>query len=246
MFMAIFRTGGLLVMLAFLAACASGPVPADQINDPYEEANRQIHEFNKAVDNVVLAPASDLYGAIVPEGVRDAVDNSVNNLALPGQTINHILQGDVPDALQTAARFTLNSTLGIAGLFDPASEFGLFEVPTNFGETLQVYGVAEGPYLELPLIGGSTVRGTLGMIVDYAIDPLRQYIPSPQREYLFLLKGVDLIGDRLTYSDLVNLLLYESSDSYASQRIAYLQNMRHSLDTELVVEDLEDPFAFDY
>lgn len=246
MIMTNFRTVGFLVLLPFLAACASGPVPAEQINDPFEETNRQIHKFNKAVDAAVLAPAAATYGAIVPEGIRNAVDNSANNLALPGQTLNHILQGEIADALQTVARFTLNTTVGIGGLFDPASEFGLFEVPTNFGETLQVYGVAEGPYLELPLIGGSTVRGTVGMAVDFGLDPLRQYIPSPQREYLFLLKGVDLVGDRLTYSDLVNLLLYESSDSYASQRISYLQNMRYNLETELVVEDLEDPFAFDY
>lgn len=246
MFMTIFRTGGLFVLLSFLAACASGPVPADHINDPFEETNRQIHEFNKAMDALALAPAATVYGAVVPEGVRDAVDNSANNLALPGQVVNHVLQGEIPNALQTTARFALNSTLGIAGLFDPASEFGLFEIPTNFGETLQAYGIAEGPYLELPLIGGSTVRDTLGMVVDFSIDPLRQYIPSPEREYLFLLKGVHLVGDRLTYSDLVDLLLYESSDSYASQRIAYLQNMRHNLDSEPAVEDLEDPFAFDY
>jgi phospholipid-binding lipoprotein MlaA len=131
-------------------------------------------------------------------------------------------------------------------LFDPASELGWFEVPTSFGETLEVYGFAEGPYLELPLLGGSTVRGAVGTAVDFAIDPLRQYIPSPEREYLFLLKGLDIVGDRLAYSDLVNVLLYESSDSYASQRIAYLQNMRHNLEPELVIEDLEDPFAFDY
>ena len=246
MFMTMFRSGGLLVLLSFLAACASGPKPADHINDPFEETNRQIHEFNKAMDAIALAPAAAAYGAVIPEDVRDAVDNSANNLALPGQVVNHVLQGKIADALQTTARFAVNSTLGIAGLFDPASELGLFEVPTNFDETLQVYGMAEGPYLELPLIGGSTVRGTLGMVVDFAIDPLRQYIPSPEREYLFLLEGVDLVGDRLTYSDLVDLLLYESSDSYASQRIAYLQNMRHNLDTELVIEDLEDPFAFDY
>lgn len=246
MFMTVVRTCGLLVLLSFLAACASGPVPADYINDPFEETNRQIHQFNKAVDAIALAPTAAVYGAVVPEAVRDVVDNSANNLALPGQVINHILQGEIPNALQTTLRFAVNSTLGIAGLFDPASDFGLFEIPTNFGETLEVYNVTEGPYLELPLIGGSTVRGALGMIVDFAIDPLRYYISTPEREYLFLLKGVNLIGDRLVYSDLVNILLYESSDSYASQRIAYLQNMRHNLDTELVIEYLEDPFAFDY
>ncbi len=246
MFMFIFRTGGLLMLLSFVAACASGPVPADHIYDPFEETNRQIHEFNKTVDAVALAPAAEAYGAAVPEDLRNMVDNSANNLALPGQAVNHVLQGEIADALQTTARFALNSTLGIAGLFDPASEAGLFEIPTNFGETLGVYGVAEGPYLELPLIGGSTLRDTVGMAVDFAIDPLRKNIPSPEREYLFLLKGLDLVGDRLAYSDLVNVLLYESSDSYASQRISYLQNMRHNIETELVIEDLEDPFAFDY
>ena len=140
----------------------------------------------------------------------------------------------------------INSTVGLAGLFDPASDFMLFEIPTDFGETLEVYGVAEGPYVELPLLGGSTVRGTVGIVVDFVFDPLRGIIPSPEHEYLFVLKGVDIIGDRLTYSDLVNVLLYESSDSYASQRLAYLQNMRHNLGTEANLEDLEDPFAFDY
>lgn len=246
MVMTVFRNGGVLALLSFLAACATGPVPADHINDPFEETNRQIHAFNKTIDTIALAPAAAVYGAVVPEGVRDAVDNSANNLELPGQAINHVLQGEIADALQTSARFVLNSTIGIAGLFDPASELGLFEIPTDFGETLGVYGVAEGPYLELPLIGGSTVRGTIGMVVDFAIDPLQYEIPSPEREYLFLLKGVDIIGDRLNYSDLVNVLLYESSDSYASQRIAYLQNMRHNAEAELVIEDLEDPFAFDY
>lgn len=145
--MTIFRNGGILVLVFFLASCASAPVPADYIYDPFEETNRQIHKFNKAVDTMALAPAAAAYGAIVPEEVRDAVDNSANNLALPGQVVNHVLQGQIPNALQTTARFALNSTLGIAGLFDPASNLGLFEVPTDFGATLEVYGVAEGPYL---------------------------------------------------------------------------------------------------
>lgn len=242
----VLRTNGLLVSLFIVSACASRPVSTDHIYDPFEETNRQIHEFNKSVDAIVLAPAANTYGAIVPEEVREIVDNSANNLALPGHALNHVLQGQIVDSLQTAARFTVNSTLGLAGMFDPASDFGLFEVPTNFGETLEAYGIAEGPYLELPLIGGSTARGTAGIVVDFFIDPLRQYIPSPEREYLFLLKGLNIVGQRHSYSDLVNVLLYESSDSYASQRIAYLQNMRHNVETELVIEDLEDPFAFDY
>jgi phospholipid-binding lipoprotein MlaA len=123
--MTIFRIGGLLILLSFVAACATGPVPADHINDPFEETNRQIHAFNKAVDAAVLAPAAEAFGDVVPEGVRDAVDNSANNLALPGQVINHVLQGEIPDALQTTARFALNSTLGIAP--------GCLTLPPNSG-----------------------------------------------------------------------------------------------------------------
>lgn len=246
MFTYTYRAGVAVALLVSLGACVSGPPAADHVFDPFEETNRQIHEFNKAVDAIALAPAADVYGAIIPEPVRDIVDNSANNLALPGQVVNHVLQGQIDDAFQTTGRFVLNSTFGLAGMFDPASELGLFEVPTNFGETLSVYGLAEGPYLELPFLGGSTLRGTVGMAVDFAIDPVRQFIPSPEREYLFVLKGANLVGDRHAYSDLVNVLLYESSDSYASQRITYLQNLRHNVVEEVVIEDLEDPFAFDY
>ncbi len=242
----VLRIFGLLASVSLVTACATGTVPTDHIYDPFEETNRQIHEFNKAVDEMALAPAASAYGAILPEEIQQVIDNSANNLELPGQVVNHILQGDLPDALQTTTRFLLNSTLGIAGMFDPASDFGLFEVPTDFGETMSIYGFAEGPYLELPFLGASTVRGTVGMAVDFAIDPIRQIIPSPEREYLFVLKGFNLVGDRHAYSDLVNVLLYESSDSYASQRITYLQNMRHNAVDEVVIEDLEDPFAFDY
>lgn len=219
---------------------------SDHINDPFEVQNRQIHEFNKLVDAVALRPISEIYGTAVPAPLRDIVDNSANNLALPSHAVNHVLQGDIEGAFITSARFLLNSTIGLAGLFDPATDLGLFENPTDFGETLGVWGIAEGPYLELPLLGGSTVRATVGMAVDFAIDPLRYVIPSPEREYLFLLKGVDLVGDRHAYSDLVDVLLYESADSYAAQRLTYLQNKRRNLEGETVLEDLEDPYAFEY
>lgn len=228
-----------------LSACAGSAPPAGEINDPFEDVNRQVHEFNKLADAAILRPASQVYGATVPEGVRDVIDNSANNLALPGQAINHTLQGDIPAAFKIALRFVMNTTLGIGGMFDPASEVGLFANNTDFGETLGVWGVAEGPYIELPFLGGSTVRDTAGMAVDFAIDPMAYVIPSPEREYLFLLKGVDLVGDRHEYADLVDVLLYESADSYASQRLSYLSNKRRNLEGETEIEDLEDPYAFE-
>jgi len=243
--MQIFRILGAIITVGFVSACASGPVPADHINDPFEDLNRSVHGFNKMIDEVALRPTAAVYGAVVPEELRDIIDNSANNLNLPSQAINHILQGNIPDALQTTLRFTLNSTIGIGGLFDPASEVGVFEKDTDFGETLGVWGVAEGPYVEIPLLGSSTVRGTVGIAVDFVIDPLKYVIPSPEREYLFLLKGMDVVGDRHTYSDLVDVLLYESTDSYAAQRLTYLQNKRRNLEGETTLDDLEDPYAFD-
>lgn len=243
--MCVKRVIAVLLSLVFLAGCASGPAPSDQIYDPFEVQNRQIHEFNKLVDAVALRPMAAVYGASVPEPIREIVDNSANNLGVPGHVVNHILQGDIETAAESTVRFLVNSTIGFAGLFDPATEMGLFAKPTDFGETMGVWGIAEGPYIELPLLGASTVRGTVGIAVDFAIDPMRYVIPSPEREYLFLLKGADLVGDRHTYSDLVDLLLYESADSYSAQRLTYLQNKRRNLEGETVLEDLEDPYAFD-
>ncbi len=241
----LMRMGGVVGTVAVLSACASGPVSSDYINDPFEDVNRQIHAFNKLVDKTAVRPVALAYGAVVPEPVRDMVDNTTNNLGLPNQAVNHVLQGDLVDAFQTTARFVLNSTLGLAGLFDPASEIGLFERSTDFGETLGVWGFAEGPYLELPLFGGSTVRGTVGMVVDFAIDPMQYAISDQDRKYLLVLQGLDLVGKRYAYSDLVDALLYESADSYAAQRISYLQNMRRNLEGETQIEDLEDPYAFE-
>ena len=245
MILTLNRIGGVIALLS-LTACASGPVSPDYINDPFEPANRGVHEFNKLVDVSFLSPVSKAYGAVVPAQVQDMVDSGANNLDLPGQAVNHVLQGNLEGAVVTLARFSLNSTLGLLGFFDPASELGLFETPTDFGETLDVYGFAEGPYMELPLFGGSTVRDTIGLVVDFILDPLRQIIPSPEHKYLFVLKGLDIIGDRHAYSDLIDVLLYESTDSYAAQRLTYLQNRRHTIVGETVLEELEDPFAFDY
>ncbi len=229
----------------FLSACATGPVAPDSINDPFEDVNRSVHEFNKLADKTVLRPVALTYGAVVPEPVQRMVDNSVNNLAVPGQTVNLVLQGNLEDAFRMTVRFVINSTIGIGGLFDPASDAGLFQKKTDFGETLGVWGVAEGPYLELPLLGGSTVRDTVGMVVDYAIDPMQYVLSEQDRKRILLLKGMDLVGDRFAYSDLVDALLYESADSYAAQRISYLQNARRNLQGETAVEDLEDPYAFE-
>jgi len=231
--------------LSGLGACADTTQTTgmrDGIVDPFEATNRRIHAFNKAVDSAVLAPAAQIYG-IVPEQLRAALDNSAGNLTEPRNFVNHVLQGDPESAGVVLLRFLMNSTVGIAGLGDPAADVGLFERSTDFGETLAAWGLPEGAYIELPLLGASTVRNTVGIVVDFAIDPLNYVITEEQAYYLFALRGLSIVGDRLEYSDLVNSLLYESADSYAAQRLAYLQNKRRAVAGETVVEDLDDPFA---
>ncbi len=233
-------------MAAFLAACAgNAPVASDEINDPFEATNRQVHAFNKAIDQALLGPLANGYGTLVPEEFRYILNNAVTNLGQPNAFVNHVLQGNGDGAGETLLRFALNSTIGIAGLFDPAADLGIFDQPTDFGETLAVWGVAEGPYIELPLIGASTLRDVVGMLVDVGIDPLNYALTEEQAYYLFAARAVNLVGKRYEYDDLIRLLLYESADSYAAQRISYLQNKRHALAGETTVDDLEDPYAYE-
>ncbi len=229
-----------------LAACAgNAPAQEGQINDPFEATNRHIHEFNKVVDEALLGPISDIYGAVIPEELRFMLDNAVDNLGQPNAFVNHVLQGDGDAAGSTLLRFVMNTTIGLAGLFDPAAEVGVFDEPTNFGETLAVWGLPEGAYVELPLLGPSTVRDVVGMLVDFGIDPVNYHLSEEQAYYLFAARALNLLGTRHEYDDLIQALLYESADSYAAQRLSYLQNKRHALAGETSIDDLEDPYAFE-
>ncbi len=181
----------------------------------------------------------------MPEDIRAIIDNTARNLGQPNAFVNHIMQGDGDAASTTLTRFLLNSTIGIAGLFDPAADMGIFDEPTDFGETLAVWGVGEGAYIELPILGPSTVRDSFGIAVDLAIDPLNYMITKEQAYYLLALRAVNLVGKRNTYDDLISILLYESADSYAAQRLSYMQNKRHAVAGETEIEDLEDPYAFE-
>lgn len=233
-----------VALLASLGACASGQnLGPDEVYDPFEEGNRAIHEFNKMLDAAVVGPVASVYGNVVPEDLRTAVENTARNIGEPNAFVNHMLQGDGDSASNTLTRFLVNSTVGIGGLFDPAADMGIFQEPTDFGETLAAWGVGEGAYLELPILGPSTVRDTVGIAVDLAIDPLNYVVTREQAYYLLALRGVNLIGKRNTYDDLITVLLYESADSYAAQRLSYMQNKRHAVAGETVIEDLEDPYA---
>ncbi len=166
---------GVLSVLTF-AACLGAPAMASAqeagVPDPWEGFNRNLYAVHESVDNAVLEPVARGYRAVTPSPVRKGVLNLLRNLRGPVIFANDILQGEIGRAGTTAARFGVNTTIGVAGLFDPASSMGLERHDEDFGQTLAVWGVDSGPYIFVPLVGPTTVRDGAGRIVDIVFDPL--------------------------------------------------------------------------
>lgn len=243
----ICRNCGILLAVAVLTAgCAVAPAPQG-IQDPNESANRSVHAFNIGVDRAVLRPASQVYGTVVPRPVRKGISNFSENLDEPGDFINHLLQGRIDLAAQNALRFAVNTTAGVGGLMDAASWLGMPEATTDFGETLHRWGAGEGNYVELPLTGPSTTRDSWGAVVDIALNPLT-YINDPSiTDKGLIADTAATIGDRYTFGESFDSVLYDSADSYAQARLLYLQNRRFELgqeaDDDSFVDPYEDPYA---
>ncbi|UYV37634.1 VacJ family lipoprotein [Rhodobacteraceae bacterium D3-12] len=234
-----------------LAACSTpGPGGAPGgIHDPYEETNRSTHKLNLALDRGILRPAGKGYTGVVPDPVEDTVSNFAANLALPGTVVNNVLQGDLKGAWVNTFRFAFNTVFGIGGLGDPASEVGIDAVNTDFGETLHVWGVPEGAYVELPVLGPSTERDAVGKIVDLFTNPLSYTLPKPEKYYGTGASAFATLGARGRYSDTIDSILYESADSYAQSRLIYLQNRRFELgsdDGSGYVDPYEDLYGDPY
>ena len=229
-----------------LAAC--GPAPAPQgINDPYETENRATHAFNVALDRNIIKPMSAGLGS-GGGPVSEGIGNFADNLGTPGDVVNNLLQVRVGQATHNTLRFAINSVIGLGGLFDPATAMGVTEKKTDFGETLHVWGVDEGAYVELPLLGPSTQRDALGSVVDLALDPMNYLLPRPESYVGTMAKLAAKLGDRGRYSATVDSILYDSADSYIQARLLYLQNRRYELGQtsgeSASFEDLyEDPYG---
>ena len=229
----------LLALPLALSACSVAPAGVD-IHDPYEARNRAVHDFNKQVDETLFG-GNDSAGPTVDPELSALVINFADNAAGPGMVLNGLLQGDIGGAATNTLRFVLNTTIGVGGLFDPADAIGLYEDDTDFGQTLTVWGVPEGAYLELPILGPSTERDLAGRIVDAIIDPLDRFGTQPQKDY-GTLAGLAARGlKRDQFGDTVDSVLYDSADSYAQQRLLYLQNRRFELG-ETSDEDAVDPY----
>ena len=218
-------------LLSVLLACA-GPDLAGGIYDPYEQQNRAVHQFNRDVDRALLRPTANAYGTILPEPVRNGVGNFAANLSLPGSILNDLLQLNIEDAMHNSVRLIVNSTIGLGGLLDPAKAAGVPARNSDFGETRHVWGAQEGAYVELPFVGPSTTRDTVGMVVDLFIDPLNTLVPPKDRYIGPAVAAASKVGDRYRFKSTVDSILYDSADSYAQARLLYLENRRFQLGAE--------------
>lgn len=218
----------ILLGFALLAAC-SGPQVASGIYDPYEDQNRAVHAENRALDRGFVRPLSNGYGRGIPEPIRIGVGNFASNLAIPGSVVNDLLQARVDDALHNTFRFLVNTVFGLGGILDPATEAGLEPRVSNFGETLHVWGVGEGAYVELPILGPSTSRDAAGKFVDLFLDPFAYVVPAPAKYVLPFSSVVARVGDRYRFRETVDSVLYDSSDSYAQASLLYLDSRRYEL-----------------
>ena len=245
----IFRTLCAVVLMAGVSGCA---VPSaeqrasGEIFDPYEAQNRGVHAFNRKVDKLLFRPTSVGFTSIVPEPIQDSIGYFSDNLSMPGNALDSLLQGNLKQMWYALARFTINTTIGIGGLADPATEFGIPAVDTDFGETLYVWGVPAGAYVELPILGPSTQRDSVGIIVNLFTNPLT-FAPVRLVDNIGVYAEIlRRIVDRGRYAETVDSILYDSADSYAQARIIYLQNRRFELSGNRGGENFDtyaDPYA---
>lgn len=237
-----------LVSVFALSACATQIHRATDKADPYENINRKIFAFNDVVYENVYFPIAKGYRKITNQAVRNRVSNFVANVEEPISTANYLLQLKPKETLTSIARFAINTTLGLGGLFDVASGWGLGLERTNMNTTLASWCVADGPYTVVPFVGPGNVRSFTGMVLDTAFDPI----------YWATYNDAN-IHDKATYSyaaikytDKVNQLmdLYstfkeDSVDLYATLRSAYLQN-QNKLKCRFAAEDEVSHFDFDF
>ena len=238
-----------LVFFLFLAGCASNSNTTNlnvidktpETQDPWEEFNRGTFAFNKFFDKYVLAPLAKGYRIILPDELRTGVRNFFNNLKEPWTSINSALQGDFKNTGNSIARFCLNTTIGLLGIFDVATNLGFEKQKEDFGQTLAVYGVAPGPYLVLPLLGPSTVRDAIGRVTGFVADPVTIALEREGKEnWIWIgtaIKGIDFREQNL---EKIDNLEATSVDFYATVRSLYLERRNRMIRNEAVND--QDPF----
>jgi phospholipid-binding lipoprotein MlaA len=200
----------------------------DSVNDPAESINRNIQKFNYVVDNVIYKPVARTYRTIVPTWGRKRVSNAVYNIGEPVTVANSVLQGDAENAFTSFWRFAINTSFGVLGTYDAASELGLKPRSEDFGQTLASWGWKDSSYVVIPFIGPSTVRDTIGMGVDFFADPFtnQNIVGHEAKTADTLARALDLRTRLLDTTDGIDR---DSLDKYASFRSMYLQKRKSDI-----------------
>jgi phospholipid-binding lipoprotein MlaA len=233
----LIRHLAIALSIAASFGCATPPDPSDResyaefkaINDPLEPLNRTVFQFNQALDAMFLRPLADFYRLLLPPRFREGVHNILTNLRSPVILANDLLQGEWGRAGTTTGRFLVNTTMGVGGIADPASDFGLPYHNEDFGQTLAVWGLPEGPFLMLPVLGPSNPRDATGLAVDSAVlDPIGLLNTiGAEPDWLSTLSyvrlGMTAIDARAQNAEELDDLQKSSLDFYAAIRSLYRQ-----------------------
>ncbi len=244
-------TSVIATSLLAVSACATTneDVSSTAVYDPLEGVNRQIYAFNDGVDRAVLEPVAKGYRAVTNEPVRNGVSNFLTNLNQPVVFANTVLQGKPGAAIDTFSRFAVNSTFGIGGIFDLATPLNVPEHKEDFGQTLGVWGVPNGPYLVLPLLGSSNLRDFVGFGVDAAFDPLNYAEFDGDTEFRITRQVVGTVSLRENLIEAVDVLR-DQPEPYVALRRNYTQQraaaIRDGREQEDPFKDLPDFDAYDF
>jgi phospholipid-binding lipoprotein MlaA len=209
-----------LTFSALLGGCATSGNP----KDPIEGFNRAMFAFNEGLDTVLIKPVAQGYDAVLPTPVKTGVTNFFGNIADLFIGINNLLQGKPDQALSDLGRVAINSTIGILGLFDVATEAGLEKHEEDFGQTFGRWGMGDGAYVVIPLFGPRTVRDTAGLVLDVAADPVGGIDHVATRNSLATLRLIDTRADLLPADKVIE---EAALDKYAYVRDGYLQRRRN-------------------
>ena len=225
----------LILLLSF-------PMFGEEINDPFEDLNRDIFIFNEKLDEKLLKPAALTYRKVTPQFARTGVTNFFNNLEEIDTTINQVLQGEIKYAFNDAGRFVINSTIGLFGLIDVASKMGLEKHEEDFGQTLGVWGFDSGPYIMIPFLGPSNPRDLLSRPISSFLSGT---FAMEDNDVKITLVGIDALETRERLLDAETLII---GDKYIFVKDAYIQSREYeinngSTEDDEFLDDMEDIFG---
>ena len=207
--------------------------------DPFQNLNEKTHNLNQSLDKSIATPIAKVYRKVTPDFLEVGVTNFTDNIEDINIALNNLLQAKIKEGLSDILRFTINSTIGLAGFFDIASSMGFQKHSEDFGQTLAVWGVSDGPYIVLPILGPSTLRDTLARIPEAFMTPL---LLIDHHRTGYELTAIDLLDKRARYLGLESIVI---GDEYLFYRDAYLQSREFDINDGVIEDDFDD-FDFDF